>query len=76
MLIRVSGKLNDARPFATRIEAPNIFAAIQRASESLENAKVVAVEIRARPLDGKSSVTIGKPRAPKAKKVNGTSAKK
>jgi hypothetical protein len=69
MLIRVSGKLNDGRPFATRVEAPNIFHAIARAGESLENAKVVPVEIRARPLDGKSSISIGKVRAPKAKKA-------
>lgn len=68
MLIRVSGKLSDGRSFATRIEASDIFAAVERANESLSNAGVEAKQIAAKPLDGKSSITIGKVRAPKAAK--------
>ena len=68
MLIRVSGKLTDDRPFSTRVEAPDLYAAVTRAGESLRNANVTPKVIAARALDGKSSISIGKVRAPKGSK--------
>lgn len=67
MLIRVSGSLNDGRPFSMRVDAPDLFEAVARSSETLHNAGVVPSQIRAKALEGKSAVTIGKPRTPKAK---------
>jgi len=68
MLIRVSGKLTDNRPFSTRVEAPNLYAAIALGAESLQAADVQPKQITAKYMDGKSSISIGKVRAPKAKK--------
>lgn len=68
MLIRVSGKLTDDRPFSTRVEATDLYTAVVRAGESLKNANVTPKVIAARALDGKSSISIGKVRAPKSKK--------
>lgn len=69
MLIRVSGKLNDGRPFSTRVDAADVFEATTRAASSLKSAGVVATQIAARPLAGQSSVTIGKVREKSAKKA-------
>lgn len=68
MLIRVSGSLNDGRPFTMRVDAPDLFEAVARSAETLGNAGVVPSQIRAKALEGKSAVTIGKPREKKAKK--------
>ena len=51
-----------------RVDAPDLFEAIARSAETLASANVVPAQIRAKKLEGKSAVNIGKIRPPKAAK--------
>lgn len=70
MLFRVSGKLSGDRTFASRVEADSAIAAVVSVNGSLKESGIEASEITeltSRPMKGKSSVHIGKAKAPKAK---------
>ncbi len=69
MLFRVSGKLSDGRPFASRVEAESAIAAVVTVRGGLKESKIEDSDIRelvSRPMQGKSSVHIGKAKAPAA----------
>lgn len=75
MLIRVSGKLADGRPYASRVEAASAIEAVVAVNGSLKEAGIEAkdiLELRAGPMKGKSSVHIGKVKAPKAAETAAT----
>jgi len=76
VLFRVSGKLVDDRPFVTRIDSEDIFSAVGNAGDSLRRAGVTPKVLIARPLDGKSSIHIGKVREKKTKAAKAPAAKK
>lgn len=77
MLYRVSGLLTDGRTFASRIEATSAMSAVGTSRKALNEGGFLdesIAEVRCRPIKGKSSVTIGKVRAPKAAKPAATPA--
>lgn len=69
MLFRVSGKLTDGVPFASRIEAGSAIEGVVIGRKALNDAGVgdaQVAQIQSRPMKGGKSVTFGKVRAPKA----------
>ena len=72
MVFRISGKLKNNSNFNTRVDAADIFAAGVAGAAALKSANiagdVVAFTVKPLVVDGKASVSIGKPRAPRKPK--------
>lgn len=72
MLYRVAGKLADGRTYATRIEAEGAISAVVSVRKIFSDGGVSdeqVTELHAKPMQGKSSLHIGAPKARKPGKA-------